>query len=180
MPFVKNGDLETIAAPTDFLGINFYSRGIIRDESIPDAENEPVELKASEDVTDMGWEVAPNSLTTLLVDLRDEYGPKTIYITENGAAYPTAPNEDGRICDEKRTAYFDSHIRAVAAAIEQGVQVDGYFAWSLLDNFEWAFGYEKRFGLVWVDYETLERTPKDSAHFYRQVIKEGLAPEELR
>ncbi len=178
LPFVEPGDLEVMAAPTDFLGINFYSRGIIRDEKA--VNNAPVVLEASENVTDMGWEVAPDSLTTLLVDLRDEYGPKPILITENGAAYPTAPGEDGRIRDVKRTAYFDSHLRAVAAAIDAGVPVEGYFAWSLLDNFEWAFGYEKRFGLVWVDYETLERTPKDSAHFYRKVIKEGLAPEESR
>ena len=93
-------------------------------------------------------------------------------MTENGASYPTTPDKTGRIPDLKRQAYFQKHISACHRAINQGSPLVGYFAWSLLDNFEWAFGYSQRFGLVWVDYETLERVPKDSAHFYSQVIRD--------
>jgi len=168
LPFVQDGDLETIAAATDFLGINYYSRAIIRDESA--ADNEPVTLKSTGVVTDMGWEVHADSLRLLLHRVAEDYSPAAIYITENGAAYPTEPDADGRVRDVERQAYLESHVDAVHAARSEGVPVDGYFAWSLLDNFEWAFGYEKRFGLIHVDYETQKRTPKDSAHWYRERI----------
>ena len=175
LSFVEPGDLDTIAVPTDFLGINYYSRGIIRDEEAED--NDPVTLESSGVVTDMDWEVAPDALRLLLHRVHEDYAPGSIHITENGAAYPTAPDADGRVRDVEREAYLKSHIEALAEAKSAGVPVDGYFAWSLLDNFEWAFGYEKRFGLVWVDYETQQRIPKDSAHFYRRVIAEGLGGE---
>lgn len=171
--FIHNGDLDTIAAPTDFLGINYYARGIVRSDKIPEAENAPVTVVARPEPTDMGWEVYPDGLRQLLVRVHADYQPKAIYITENGAAYATGPDDDGRVHDAARQAYFDGHLRACHDAIEDGVPLAGYFAWSLMDNFEWAHGYEKRFGLVWVDYETLERTPKDSALWYRDVIERG-------
>ena len=175
LPFVEPGDMEAMAVPTDFLGINYYSRAIIRDEKA--AENLPAVVQSTGVATEMGWEVVPEALEKLLIDLRDEYGPKSILITENGAAYGTAPDGAGVIDDVERQAYFRGHIAAVGRARDAGVPVDGYFAWSLLDNFEWAFGYEKRFGLIWVDYETQERIPKQSAHLYRDIIAKAVAGE---
>lgn len=168
MPFVEPGDLQTIAVPTDFLGINYYSRAILRDASA--ADNLPVTLESTGNVTDMGWEVHAESLRLLLHRLDRDYRPPSMYITENGAAYPTVPDADGRVRDVEREAYLRSHVEAVEQARREGVPVDGYFAWSLLDNFEWAFGYEKRFGLIFVDYETQQRIPKDSAHWYRSHV----------
>ena len=165
--------MQIIAAPTDFLGINFYSRGIIRSDTVPEEENAPRTLTAVDDVTDMGWEVYPDSLRALLERVERDYAFPAIYITENGAAYATGPDERGRVPDVKRQAYLDGHIRACHAAIENGVPLKGYFAWSFMDNFEWAFGYEKRFGLVHVDYDTQERTAKDSALWYANLIAEG-------
>lgn len=170
LPFVRPGDFETMAVSTDFLGINYYSRAVCRSESIPEDENDPQEVFASDDVTDMGWEVSPKGLTDILVRLERDYGSQDLYVTENGCAYPTGPDADGRIRDVERQRYFESHAAACLDAIEQGVPLRGYFAWSLMDNFEWAYGYEKRFGLVHVDYETQERTLKDSAHTYRNII----------
>jgi beta-glucosidase len=175
LPFVEPGDMEAMAFPTDFLGINYYSRAIIRDEKAEG--NLPAVVQSTGVATEMGWEVVPEALEKLLIDLRDEYGPKSILITENGAAYGTAPDGAGVIDDVERQAYFRGHIAAVGRARDAGVPVDGYFAWSLLDNFEWAFGYEKRFGLIWVDYETQERIPKQSAHLYRDIIAKAVAGE---
>ena len=110
----------------------------------------------------------------ILVRVHEDYQPKSIYITENGAAYSTGPDEDGVVRDVKRQSYLERHVQACEAAIDQGVPLDGYFAWSLLDNFEWAFGYEKRFGLVYVDYETQKRTPKESARWYGRVSKQRI------
>ena len=176
-PFVEPGDMETIAVETDFLGINYYSRAIIRDEKSTD--NLPVTVHSTGVMTEMGWEVVPDALEKLLIDLRDNYSPKSILITENGAAYGTAPDKNGVIDDAERQNYFRGHIAAVGRARDAGVQVDGYFAWSLLDNFEWAFGYEKRFGLVYVDYATQERIPKQSAHLYRSIIASAVSGEEV-
>src|SRR5690606_10485209 len=122
--------------------------------------------------TGMGWEVRPQGLTDLLVRLdRDYTGPAgtALYVTENGAAYDDVPDEDGFVQDDERLGYVRGHLGAVHDAIEQGVEVKGYFLWSLLDNFEWAFGYDKRFGIVRVDYDTLQRIPKASARWYAEV-----------
>lgn len=173
---IQPGDLETMSAEADFLGINFYSRGIIRSDKIPEADNMPPTIHDSGVKTDMGWEVYAPSLTNLLLDLSRDYPVKEIVITENGCAYPDGPGEDGAIHDTRRVDYFAQHLAACHAAIEQGAFLTGYFAWSLMDNFEWAFGYEKRFGLVHVDYETLERTPKDSALWYGAVMRSGVLP----
>ena len=171
LPFLEEGDLEKIAVETDFLGINYYSRAVIRDETTE--QNLPASVVATEEVTDMGWEVWPKGLEQLLLRLHHEYQPAAIQITENGAAYATGRGADGQVDDQERVAYLAGHIDAVSRAVEAGVPMTAYYAWSLLDNFEWAFGYEKRFGLVYVDYETLERTPKASAYWYRDQIRKS-------
>jgi len=171
--FIKPGDLDEIAAPCDFLGINYYSRGIIRSDKVSEEDNEPVLITTQGEPTDMGWEVYPDGIRALLVRLHEEYGFGPLYITENGAAYSTGPDELGRVRDTLRRQYLEEHLKACHQAMEAGVPLAGYFAWSLMDNFEWAFGYEKRFGLVHVDYETQRRTPKDSALWYRDVIARG-------
>jgi beta-glucosidase len=125
----------------------------------------------------MGWEVEPKGLYELLVRLRDDYGDLPLYVTENGAAYPDEVSEDGRVHDPDRISYVRDHLGAVLDAIEAGAPVTGYFLWSLLDNFEWAYGYSKRFGIVHVDYSTQRRTPKDSARWYAQVTKANGLPD---
>jgi beta-glucosidase len=119
----------------------------------------------------MGWEVYPDGLHELLVRVTRDYAPPAIYITENGAAFGDIRVHDGRIHDPERTSYLDTHIDAVSRAVADGAPVRGYFVWSLLDNFEWAHGYSKRFGIVYVDYPTLERVPKDSFYWYRDLIR---------
>ncbi|QJR14065.1 GH1 family beta-glucosidase [Usitatibacter palustris] len=163
-PVVHAGDFATIGQPLDFLGVNFYSRLFVSTNRPPAPA--PGELG----FTDMGWEVYPRALTEHLVRLTREYAPPPIYITENGMA-----NADhlvaGRVEDTARVDYLRLHLDAVASAMELGADVRGYFYWSLLDNFEWDSGYTKRFGLFHVDYATLVRTAKDSAHWYRKFIE---------
>jgi beta-glucosidase len=177
LPFVEPGDLKIAATPTDFLGINYYSRAVMRSKRIPEVMNLPPTVVASEDKTDMGWEVYPRGLLEVLRRVHHEYAPKSIYITENGAAYSTAPDAERRIYDDKRRDYLEGHLDASRTACSEGIPLKGYFLWSLLDNYEWAHGYEKRFGIVWVDYTTQERIPKESARFYRDVIRENALPE---
>ncbi len=169
--FVRAGDLEAIATPTDFLGVNYYTRGLARSDQVPDADNLPRRPEApTEARTDMGWEVYPAGLEAALVRLATDYAPKALYVTENGAAYADGPDAAGEVRDARRVAYLEAHLSRVAAARAAGVPVRGYFAWSLLDNFEWAFGYSKRFGLVHVDFERQVRIPKDSAHWFKRAI----------
>lgn len=171
LEFVHDGDMAAIATPTDFLGINYYTRHVVRAD-VP--ENDPQDVFPSdptpENWTEMDWEVYPPGLTAVLARATFHYQPRKIYITENGASYSTPPNADGRVPDTHRLNYLRSHLAAAHAAIQFGVPLGGYFAWSLLDNFEWGRGYSQRFGLVWVDYTTQQRIPKDSALWYRQVI----------
>ena len=169
--WVQDGDLDIIAIQSDFLGINYYSRAVIRSETIPEEENLPPTVIADGPRTDFDWEVHAPSLHRLLHRLTDEYQAESIIVTENGASYATAPDENGTINDEERVYYFKTHTEACVSARHEGVPLDGYFAWSLMDNFEWAEGYSQRFGLVWVDFETLHRTPKDSAYWYRDWIQ---------
>jgi beta-glucosidase len=173
MRFVEPGDLQEIQAPTDFLGVNYYSRAVVRSATIPESENEPrtVPKPDPSELTDMGWEVYPDGLTDALVRLHRDYDPGSLIVTENGAAYATGPGPDGSVQDTRRCDYLRSHLQACGAAIEAGVPLDGYFLWSLLDNFEWAFGFAKRFGIVWVDFQTQERIIKASGHMYRRIIQ---------
>ena len=167
--FIQDGDNEAIAAPTDYLGINYYSRGVISAD--PEA-NPPGKIPnpGPEMRTDMDWEVYPTGLYDLLKRIHDDYGPKELYITENGAAYSESPDSEGRVRDHRRTSYIHNHLLAVKRAISDGVPVGGYFVWSLMDNFEWSFGYTKRFGIVYVDYETQKRYPKDSAYWLQSIM----------
>jgi beta-glucosidase len=167
LPPIQDGDLETIAAPLDFLGVNYYTRSVVR-AGANGGEPEAVEADGVER-TAMGWEVYPDGLYELLRRLRDEYELPPLYVTENGAAYADH-RENGSVDDPQRISYVERHLAAIERAIADGIHVRGYFLWSLLDNFEWAFGYSRRFGIVYVDYETLERVPKASYHWYRELI----------
>ncbi|HMB68414.1 MAG TPA: family 1 glycosylhydrolase, partial [bacterium] len=149
-----------------------YSRVVVREGA--DGRPEAVPTVPREELTDMGWEVYPEGLRDLLVRLDREYAPPAIYLTENGAAYSDGPDESGRIADVRRIRYHREHLLAARDALANGVPLHGYFAWSLLDNFEWGHGYTKRFGLHWVDYRTQRRTPKDSALWYRDVVTTGV------
>ncbi len=172
--FVEPGDMDTIAAPIDFCGLNYYTSLQI---SAPVDESEdsgvPQGAPAPEGSTEMGWPITPDALTDYLVHLHQTYAPAALVITENGASYSDGPDADGVVDDQRRIDYLDAHIAAVEAAAAQGVPMAGYFAWSLLDNLEWTSGYAQRFGLVWVDHETQVRIPKASAHWYRDRITRG-------
>ena len=167
---IHSGDMQAISSPLDFLGINFYTRQTITsDESAKPLPYKPILVDGVER-TAMGWEVHPQSLTDIIMRVHHEYAPPEIYITENGSAWEDSM-VDGKIDDKSRVSYLERHLDAMLAAKSQGAPVLGYFAWSLMDNFEWAFGYSKRFGIVYVDYETQKRIPKSSAHYYRDRIK---------
>jgi beta-glucosidase len=172
LPTIADGDLREISMPLDFLGVNYYRRHVVR----AGGSGNGAVVVESPDVerTSMGWEVYPDSLVELLVRLRDDYAVPPIYVTENGAAFDDT-RRNGAVDDPERTAYIARHVDALARAVELGVPLAGYFVWSLLDNFEWTRGYAKRFGLVYVDYETLERVPKASFHWYRELIAEQVA-----
>jgi beta-glucosidase len=168
---VGDRDFETIQEPIDFLGVNYYTRAVVRH----DAAAPPVRVSAvpqpENACTETGWEVVPEALTGTLLWVRERYGAIPLYITENGAAFYDPPRPiRGRIDDPLRIEYLRAHLLAAHAAIRHGVDLRGYFVWSLLDNLEWSAGYTKRFGIVHVDYATQKRTLKASAHFYRDVI----------
>jgi beta-glucosidase len=166
---VRSGDLDAISADIDFLGVNYYNPQRVR----PDPSRQPLELSAvvpPPPTTAMGWEVDPDGLHELLVRVRRDYGNVPIYITENGAAFEDGPVVNGTLEDPRRVEYLQSHLAALARAVADGVDVRRYFAWSMLDNFEWEHGYTKRFGLVYVDYATQRRVPKRSGLWYRDFI----------
>ena len=166
LPRDAENDLVTIAGPIDFLGVNYYRRHLVR----ADANGNPVVVEPQgAEITGMGWEVYPDALRELLLRLHDEYAAPPLYITENGAAF-TDNRQNGSVEDGQRTSYIERHVEAVAQAVEQGATVAGYFVWSLLDNFEWSRGYSQRFGIVYVDFDTLERVPKASYAWYRDFI----------
>jgi beta-glucosidase len=183
--FVRDGDLEVISAPLDFLGVNYYVRHTVVDgrrESGMRTAMRFSDLEAAtilpEDVetTAMGWGVEPDGLLEILLRLDHEYSKLPLYITENGAAFHDYADPEGDVDDEERVAFLKAHFRAAHEAIERRVNLKGYFVWSLLDNFEWAEGYSKRFGIVYVDYPSQRRTPKMSARWYKGVIRRnGLA-----
>jgi beta-glucosidase len=184
MPGPVADDLEVIAAVLDFYGVNYYNPTRIAGPSTPMPPDSP---PTSADLpfvmlpvegyprTDFGWPVVPDGLRDLLVTMTERYAGRLppLYVTESGCAYDDSPDAQGRVADERRIDYLDAHLRAVAEACAAGVDVRGYFTWSILDNFEWAEGYTKRFGLVHVDYETQTRTPKDSYHWYARVIADN-------
>jgi beta-glucosidase len=167
VPQVQTGDLAVIATPMDFLGINYYTRSVVSASGSWSAQ------AGGKRLTDMGWEIVPEGLTELLMRLHRDWVLPPLYVKENGAAFQDtlvhAP-EGGRVHDIERTDYIASHIAAVGDALAHGVPMAGYMVWSLMDNFEWASGYAKRFGIVHVDYATLERTPKDSYLWYRDFL----------
>jgi beta-glucosidase len=170
MGFVQPGDMEAIAAPLDFLGVNYYTRTIVRGTDSVEVGDVPGTAPANPERTDMGWEVYPEGLYETLGRLHFDYRFPSLYVTENGAAYSDRIDPDGSVQDPRRIAYLMGHFGAAARAIAAGVPLRGYFVWSLLDNFEWGDGYSKRFGLVYVDYPTQERVLKSSAHWYGRVI----------
>lgn len=191
--FVQDGDVEIIGAPLTVLGVNYYDTTVV---AAFDGVGEP-EMADGHKVTGttpwsgcrdvqfpakpgphtaMGWGIDPTGLTEMLADLTKRFPDVPLMITENGAAFADTVSEDGRVHDDARVAYLHDHVAAVAEARAAGADVRGYFAWSLLDNFEWAYGYERRFGIIRVDYETLERTWKDSACWYRSLVTSGTVP----
>ncbi|GAA1600753.1 GH1 family beta-glucosidase [Kribbella sancticallisti] len=164
------GDAEIIAAPTDFVGLNYYFRQIIKaDDSVPVLGFRQVEGPNAER-TMLDWEVHPAGLEELILRLAKEYGAEKIYITENGSAWVDSPDASFTVDDTDRTAYLEGHLAACVRAVEQGAPLAGYFAWSLLDNFEWAYGYAPRFGLAYVDYPTGTRVMKTSGKTYAKLI----------
>ena len=178
---IKAGDLETAMVKNDFIGINFYFNnrigpsptGEIPPHTIAGLFNLTIDETPQGPLTDMGWPITPNGLQALLLRWQQEHGDQlpAIYITENGAAYDDAPDAAGRITDQRRIDYLQTHLQAVANAISLGVPVKAYYQWSLMDNFEWALGYDKRFGIVHVDFQTQKRRIKDSGFWYRDQIK---------
>ena len=167
---VRPGDMEAMASTLDFIGINMYSRAIVvHDPS--DARSGMRRIQGPGRTTSFGWEIWPPALHRLLRRIDRDYGHPPLLITENGCADGTAPGPDGRVHDESRLDYYRTHIGQVARAIDGGCDVRGYFAWSLLDNFEWAAGYTQRFGITWVDFEgDLRRTVKDSGWWLRDLV----------
>ena len=167
-PPVREGDMAALAPPLDWVGVNNYTRMLVRANP---ADGEPLEVRAPEGrLTEMDWEVYPDGLYEVLTRVHGEYAPPLIYVSENGAAFPDYRDHEGRVRDPERIEYLADYLDAVGRALAEGVPVKGYFVWSLLDNFEWNLGYGKRFGLVYVDYPTLERVPKDSFDWYRDRI----------
>jgi beta-glucosidase len=169
MDFVADGDLELIARPFDFLGINYYTRHLSAADETLDHQSRVVVPGA--EYTAMDWEVNSRAFERLLIWIATEYSPREMTVTENGCSYPDRPEEDGRVRDTRRIHYLDQHLRAVHRAIETGAPITGYLQWSFMDNFEWSKGYSQRFGIVHVDYDDQQRTPKDSAYWYRDVIE---------
>jgi beta-glucosidase len=196
--FVRGGDLVDIATPINLLGVNYYSptkvAAVVEHASADrlattgghhgsvaalwPGTDRAHSVAQPGPYTDMGWPIDPDGLTRLLIRVGRDYPDLPLVVTENGAAFADHRSPDGSVHDTNRVAYLRDHLLAVRRAIDAGVDVRGYYVWSLLDNFEWAWGYSKRFGIVYVDYETLERAPKDSARWFRDVIRGNAVPEE--
>ena len=178
---IQEGDLQAATIKNDFIGINFYFdsrvgaevKGLDQWHSISSLFGAASDETPSGPLTDMGWPLTPEGLENLLVRWHKEHGDKLpdLYVTENGVAYGDGPDSEGRIRDLRRIDYLRTHLKAVSKAIDQGAPVKGYYQWSLMDNFEWALGYEKRFGIIYVDFDTQERIIKDSGYWYRDQIR---------
>ncbi len=180
-PVIEEGDFATIQQPMDFLGVNYYTRTVVRHRDSSDwfkygkLPFETIKPDGRE-YTEMGWEVYPDGLRELLERLHRDYSLGAYYVTENGAAFPDTVELEGKVHDNRRQAYLESHFEAAGRAIGAGVPLKGYFVWSLLDNFEWQFGYTRRFGLIYVDYSTQDRIWKDSARWYQRWLSSRAAP----
>jgi beta-glucosidase len=162
-------DMDLIKQPLDFLGVNYYTRLLITyDPSNPVTRAKAV--KKNTPTTERSWEIYPDGLYEVLMNLRTNYGNPLLYVTENGAAFEDSVMRDGKVQDDDRITFLRDHIAAAYRAIKEGVRLNGYFVWTIIDNFEWAEGYSKRFGLVHTDYQSLIRTPKKSFYWYKQVM----------
>src|SRR5205085_8265787 len=167
---VQPGDLDIVKQKLDYFAFNHYTRSRVRRDPDHPFEVGSVPQEPGTPVTEMGWEIAPGAFRQVMIEAKERYaGDLPIYILENGAAFPDRIDPDGRIRDEQRIRYLRGYLGAVLDATEAGLAAPGHFLWSLLDNFEWAFGYNKRFGLVHVDFASLERRLKDSFHFYAEL-----------
>lgn len=178
-PPMRDGDFSIISTPIDFLGVNYYSRMLVRgrgdamataEHMVPADSYETVERIPGASYTETGWEVFPDGLANILTRIAREYAPKALVVTESGAAFNDHRNGNGTIHDQQRIDYLREHIQTVAQVIRQGIPIKGYIVWSFLDNFEWSEGYRKRFGLVYVDYATQQRIIKDSGHWYASFV----------
>ncbi len=167
----RPGDPQTIAAPLDWLGLNYYFPQTVADDPTGPAPHARMVRREGVPRTGMDWEIDASGIETLLLRLTDEYGARKLYVTENGSAFPDAARPDGTVDDPERQDYLVQHLAACASAARKGAPLAGYFAWSLLDNFEWAYGYDKRFGLVHVDYRTQARTIKGTGHRYADIVR---------
>ena len=169
LPDIQEGDLATINTPIDYLGVNFYRRSVMAEgNEVPPINYQRVSPEGL--YTEMDWEVSPQGLYDILKYVHDHYDVPALYITENGAAFKDEVSEDGRVHDESRVDYLQTHFAQAQRAVDDGIPLKGYFVWSLLDNFEWAYGYRTRFGLIYVDYETQTRIIKDSGYYFAKVI----------
>jgi len=171
--YIQPGDFETISAPLDYIGVNYYERAVLR--AVPGKEMQTGEISVwkapPEQMTEMKWEIYPDGLLSALLAVYYDYRPPKIYVAENGASYTDPIGPDGQINDQRRIDYIDRHVRAVHRAIQAGVPMAGYYVWSLMDNFEWGNGYACTFGLVHVDYATQKRLPRASAYWYGEVTR---------
>ncbi len=172
-PWIEAGDLDLIHQPLDFFGLNHYCPMRAQADADEPIGFSGAAVPAGRPVTDMGWEIAPEALHQQLLELKERYGNPRVFITENGCASPDVPVASGEVPDPLRVDYLKGYLAATHRAITDGARVEGYFVWSLLDNFEWAFGYSKRFGVVHVDYATQARTPKDSFRLMQQIIRQN-------
>src|ERR671920_657074 len=178
LSFVRDGDLDRISVPIDFLGINYYFRNTVRDapegqgQSVPFADlGASTVIPREAEKTAMGWPVEPEGPTEILVRIKEDYADLPIYVTENGRAVHDYIDPEGDVDDEECVSSLDAHFRAAHEAMDRGVDLRGYMVWSFLDNFEWAEVYSKRFGIVFVEYGTQRRVPKSSARWYSEVIR---------
>jgi len=171
VPQILPGDMGIISRKIDFLGVNYYTRHIVKYDPEKKFFNFSFVTPKEAEFTDMGWEIYPRGIYEILKRVQDEYSPQAIYVTENGAAFQDKLDEKERIEDDKRISYLKEHFSFAHKAIKEGVNLKGYFVWSLMDNFEWAYGYSKRFGLIYIDYPTQKRIFKKSAFWYKKVIE---------
>ncbi len=172
-PRIGACDMDTISNKIDFLGVNYYTRIMVKNDPLAEYIQASSVTPKGRGFTDMGWEIYPEGLYEILHRIHTEYGAPTMYVTENGAAFTDVLDQGGLVEDPKRVQYLQEHVIQAHGAIRDGVDLKGYFAWSLLDNFEWAYGYSKRFGIVYVDYPSQKRIVKKSGHWYRKVIEEN-------